>query len=440
MALSQVAIVGAGITGLLAARHVAAAGGHPVVFEATSHSGGRARTKVRGGYYLNQGPHALYVAGAFHAALQKFGVTFSGRGPDLSKGLALWEGAVFPFPVGGINRDAGPLDAGDVSALGAFLDHVSKGQAGGKGKAVLNSIAALPPRAGCVVAALVRLTSYVNSPVELDAGAAFEQLRLSFAGTIYVSGGWQTLVDGLLHAATAVGVDVRTNARVRHVSSEEHWCSVELKEGQTETFGSVVIAVPPVTASSIVAQSTQLASAAANTRPIRLVSLDLALRDLPRPAAAFALGMDTPVYLSAHSASAMLAPTDGALLHVSRYLASGEPVSPAHFEQLGLFADLIQPGWREALIHQQRLSGAVVAHDFPRWSNEGRRAGHSLTDAPGIFLAGDWVGSCGMLADAAAASAQVAATAALEHAAKNAAVGSTSPRRSSLSEARRDNS
>jgi hypothetical protein len=52
----------------------------------------------------------------------------------------------------------------------------------------------------------------------------------------------------------------------------------------------------------------------------------------------------------------------------------------------------------------------TVSNAFVRWDR--RRPAVALADAPGLFIAGDWVGEEGMIADAAAASAIKAAHAA----------------------------
>jgi hypothetical protein len=54
-----------------------------------------------------------------------------------------------------------------------------------------------------------------------------------------------------------------------------------------------------------------------------------------------------------------------------------------------------------------------VTFDTPCAARAGRMAHVVLDDAPGVFLAGDWVGEGAMLSDAAAKSAREAAAAAL---------------------------
>ncbi len=406
----EIAVVGGGVAGLIAALEVAAGGGRAVVFEGAAEPGGRARSHIVDGCCLNQGPHALYLAGAFHAALQAFGVPVTGGGPDLPNGLGLWDSVPHPLPIRRVGR-VDPLEASDSEALKAFFGQLAAEPDLGRGASLAAILAPLPPRARAVVEALIRLSTYVHAPGELDAGAALDQLRLSFAGTVYVDGGWQALVDGLRGAALARDVEIRCGTRVMRVRSAEGACTVHLRGGETQAFAAVVLAVPPKHASAIADESAALGAAARATAPVRAMTLDLALAALPTAGADFVLGMDAPTYLSVHSAVSRLAPSDADVMHLARYLGPEDAAAPELFEDLHGIADALQPGWRERLRHEQRLSGAVVTYDYPRPGH--RRASPILPDAARIFLAGDWVGDEGLLADAAAASARRAAAAAL---------------------------
>jgi monoamine oxidase len=119
-----IAVVGGGIAGLVAAAHIAASGLQPVVFEATSRVGGRARTRIVGGFHFNQGPHALYTGGALNAALREFGVSISGGNPDLSAGWALWEQGVSPLPVMRLGQNADALDEINKTALKSLFERI----------------------------------------------------------------------------------------------------------------------------------------------------------------------------------------------------------------------------------------------------------------------------------------------------------------------------
>lgn len=412
MGAARVAVVGGGICGLLAALHLADAGAHAVLFEATSHAGGRARTREVDGFRLNQGPHALYRGGHLMAALRRFGIGVSGAGPDLAAGFGLWGGEALPFPLPSAGRMPKPLDGEDAQALATFAARVAHEARIGQGRTLTHMTATLPPRSKAVVEALIRLSTYCHAPTLMDAEVALAQLRLSYAGTTYVDGGWQVIAQGLVDAAQRAGVEIRCRKRVTAVEAGRGEIALHARDAPVERFDAAVLAVPPATAGALVPTSAILAARRSATIPVRLVSLDLALSGLPRPDHAFALGIDTPTYLSVHSAVSDLAPHDGAVVHVARYLAPGERPSPQHAREIEDLADALQPGWRDLLVHQQRLAGAIVAHDLPL-ARSGGRAPHYLDDAPGIFLAGDWIGTEGMLADASAASARVAAAAAV---------------------------
>ncbi len=72
--------------------------------------------------------------------------------------------------------------------------------------------------------------------------------------------------------------------------------------------------------------------------------------------------------------------------------------------------DGLQPGWRALTIARRFLPGMTVANSLPCAEEDGLRGRPEVTvpGLPNIFLAGDWVGSEGLLADASAASASEA--------------------------------
>jgi hypothetical protein len=79
--------------------------------------------------------------------------------------------------------------------------------------------------------------------------------------------------------------------------------------------------------------------------------------------------------------------------------------------------DLIQPGWRERVAHRRFLPDMTVMNWLPAAQEGGTqgRPGPRVPDAPGLFVAGDWVGGEGFLVDAALASAKEAARLAVEY-------------------------
>jgi hypothetical protein len=96
-------------------------------------------------------------------------------------------------------------------------------------------------------------------------------------------------------------------------------------------------------------------------------------------------------------------------VHVAKYLPPGEEPRADAIAELEEIADIAMPGWRPLERWRQVLRGMIVSNAVVRWDKQ--RPGVMLADAPGLFIAGDWVGSEGMLSDAAASSALAAARA-----------------------------
>ena len=72
----DVAVVGGGLAGLVAAATAAQAGRSVILFEQASAPGGRARTRTEDGFAFNIGPHALYRAMPGLGILKELGVEF----------------------------------------------------------------------------------------------------------------------------------------------------------------------------------------------------------------------------------------------------------------------------------------------------------------------------------------------------------------------------
>jgi phytoene dehydrogenase-like protein len=409
----EVAVVGGGVAGLIAAHETARIGLATSLFEAAPVLGGRAQTRILDGFHFNQGPHALYVEGEFNKALNSMGVKVSGHRPDFSHALALWEDQQHPLPlkVETIQR-ATPFDDLDRMQLFETFTEVAQGAYHHAGQPLAEFTGRLRPRAAKIIETLIRLVTYVNAPDLIDGKAALDQLRLAFGGVLYVDGGWCELVAGLAASARAAGADLRTRSCVAKIARTERGWLLSGAGLEDHLASSVILTIAPQAAATLVAQSGDLAATARRANPVRLTCLDIGLSALPSPEVTFALGTDQPTYFSVHSMTARLAPSDGAMLHVARYLVPGEAPSTAHFGALERLTDLMLPGWRDLEVRRQRLAGMVVAHDFPGFETRGQRGPISVPDAPGLFLAGDWIGTKGMLSDASAASARDAARAA----------------------------
>jgi hypothetical protein len=137
-------------------------------------------------------------------------------------------------------------------------------------------------------------------------------------------------------------------------------------------------------------------------------ALDLGLARPLQPVSLL-FSFDEPLYLSQHAPPADLAPPGAAVVHVLRYGARAADVDRAdlvaHAAAAGIDLD-------EAPA-QRFLARMTVAHSVPTpgWGGLAGRPPVAVSDAEGVYLAGDWVGSRGQLADASAASAEEAAEA-----------------------------
>jgi phytoene dehydrogenase-like protein len=100
------------------------------------------------------------------------------------------------------------------------------------------------------------------------------------------------------------------------------------------------------------------------------------------------------------------------LVHTHKYLQPDEPAEPlATRQELEALLDRVQPGWRAEVVEQYFLPQMVPSHAMVL-ARQGGLPGRPGPAVPGIrhlYVAGDWVGPEGQLADACFASARSAA-------------------------------
>jgi phytoene dehydrogenase-like protein len=432
---SDTVVIGGGLAGLATAALLARAGRNVRLVEQSHHLGGRARTKVMDGFYFNMGPHALYRSGAGSRVLRELGIQPRGAAPPVSGGFAIKGGVKQTFPAGLISLlTTGLFGLSAKLETARLLSSISKIDC----TRVMNlsvrewvdkELSHEPVRE--LILATFRLATYTNAPDLMSAGTAIEQLQKALAhGVLYLDRGWQTLVDKLSEVATQAGVIIETGVRAESVErgAGGQVEGVIFGDGRTCRASTVVLASTPAIASGLVrdGHQTSLARWAERSIPVRAACLDVALNRLPNPNARFALGIDAPLYLSVHSAAAELAPEGGALIQVAKYLPRDHRARPEDDErQLKELLDMIQPGWREAVVHQRFLPDMIVMNAIATAEGNGTsgRPGPAVHDVPGLFVAGDWVGSVGLLADASLASARQAATMIIQSEAAVAAAG-----------------
>jgi phytoene dehydrogenase-like protein len=383
-------VVGGGPAGLMAASRLAEGGFETVLLEAGPHLGGRAASEQRGGFVLNQGPHALYVGGPAGRELKASGI-------DLDWWQPASAASVFP-------REGKPKRTlGGSGHLGRWflrLQRTEPGDLAGISTEEWLRRGLRSERARASAGALIRVTTFVADQKSLSADVAATQLKIGlFPGVRYLRGGWQSLVDALGAKAEAAGAAVRTRAAVRALEHESEGWKLSL-DGEILRADVVVLAAGgPEAVAKLLGEHAPAAPGPA----AELSVLDLGLRRLPRRSRRFALGVDRPTYLSRHSPPRH---REGVLLTLASY--AREP--RAALEEL---ADSVQPGWREEATLERFLPRMVAVSAIPTPASGGLRGRPDVDRGEGLYLAGDWIGEEGWLVDAALASGAAAASAAL---------------------------
>lgn len=397
-----VVVIGAGLAGLAAAATTARAGVPVVILEARS-VGGRARTDVREGFRFNQGPHALFRGGPGRQVLSRLEIRTIGHSPPLRGSRALVAGR----PHGWLSRRTlgfrAKAQVGRAFARLALTD--ASTQAGRSARQWIDMLS-LRADAARFMAAFVRVTTYVADLDGLPATLAISQVRTSLKGGVeYLDGGWEQLTSGLLSRATAAGAQVRPHAPVQRISGGPG-------EWEVHTASEVIRAAAVVIAAGRPAAVRRLLPAApgwADIGPeVTAACLDLGLR---RPGPRLILGIDQPLYLSPHSPPGDLAPPGCGLVHLMRYGARTPAEDRQQLWELAAAAGIS----RADLVTQRFLPRMVVVNCLPSPERGlAGRAAVTVPGAPGVFIAGDWVGPEGWLSDASLVSGEQAGQLAAE--------------------------
>ena len=415
----DVAVVGGGIAGLVAGITAAETGARVVVIDSHA-AGGRARTTERQSYHYNQGPHALYLAGHLRPFLAARQIDPSGGAPNTKRVQLLRDDAVHslsmnPFSIASTSMLRPRSRARLLSLLARVPTMQTDRFVGMPWREFLGNE---PDDVAGLISMLVRTGTYVNAPGIFDTGAALDQLKLALRGVRYVDGGWQTIVDSLAREFIAVGGTLLTETPVTSIASDGG-VVIETPTGRIDARSAIVAGLPPTAVERLTSASIRGGEQVGSI--VYGATLDLALN---RVHAGLMFAIDEPLYLSPHAPAARLAPDGCGLVSVFRYVPADETDGSAAADRARLrrFAD--QAGIvQNDIVHERYLHRLVVAHGLPTARGGGLR-GRPTVDAlgmDGVFVAGDWVGPSGQLADASAASAIAAAELAVAHSARRAA-------------------
>jgi phytoene dehydrogenase-like protein len=419
---SDVVIIGGGLAGLTTAALLARAGKLVTLLEQSSKEiGGRARTSLFNGFYFNQGAHALYLSDVGAEILQELGIKYTG-GIPLGKGTSYYiidgkknqmpsDWSRIPFTKN--NGDSSEIDGSQFFNSLAKMDFSQ-----------LESLTVQEwldkniqdKNLAEIIKTNLRLNTYGNDPDIHSAGSSFRQIYVgNSGGVMYLDGGWQTLVDGLVTAAKNAKARIVMGGkatRIERKDSSSRWL-VTLSDKSQVSAKTVVIAASPQDAYSLFNDNERpevLSNVANEAKPVRMACLDIALSSLPDKNILFALAVDRPLYFSVHSSIAKLAPENGALIHVGKYLGTSiEPKPREDQQELEEFLDLLQPGWREVLVKKRPLPNMVVSNAAVIAAAGGLDGRPDVRIADNLYIVGDWVGKEGLLSNSSFASARRAA-------------------------------
>jgi phytoene dehydrogenase-like protein len=417
----DVVVVGAGLAGLTAAATAARSGASTLVLDG-HHPGGRASTDERGRYRFNRGPHALYQGGEATAVLARLGVSVSGAFPPAkgARGRLGDRVDVLPADLPTMLRSRLVSVRGKL-ALVRFLAGVKKWRPGDVAGLTIGQwldTFHLPEDARRIALFLVRTTTYLNDEDHVSADVAAGQIQMALANNVhYLDGGWGSLVDGLAQAARRHGAEIRTGAAVQSVGAPGAGGPVTVVAGSREiSAGAVVVAAGTPDAAAALIGGRPAAWGGLGPQA-EASCLDLGLRRRLDPPILF--GIDPPMYLVDHATSAKrLAPEGGGLVHVLHYLPLGDD-TPADALRAGLEEHARLAGVEPAEVEERRFllrMTVIGATPTPAAGGLAGRPAVDSTGVDGVYVAGDWVGPKGWLADCALSSGEAAGHAAARRA------------------------
>ncbi len=412
----DIAVIGGGIAGLIAAIETAQAGKSVVLLEKASKVGGRGITVNRNGALFNLGGHAIYRGGEAYSLFKEWGLKLEGGNPS-TQVAGIWQGKVVP-----LGQPAKLLFSSFLS-WSAKLELVGLLSKLGK----LDPLAISPrsslrewaeqeirdPMVRHIFYALARTATYTFDADRQAASPAMRQVQSSLKyGVHYINGGWQTIVDQLRTKAVHTGVDIMESCHVAEIEQDRSSVRrIVLTDGRAWSVTQVISTAPPAETYQMLhgADRTVLRRWKEEARPSYAACLDLCLKKLPVEGRNVAIGLDRPVFFSNHSAAAELSENGTKVIHLIKYNGVGESDPKQDQRLLEQTMSLLHPNWEREVVTKQYLPNITVVHDYPHLGRKEQHIGPAVPEVQGLYVAGDWANHGELLLDAAAASARRAA-------------------------------
>jgi hypothetical protein len=222
-------------------------------------------------------------------------------------------------------------------------------------------------------------------------------LQRAAGGVVYLDGGWAQLVSGL-----GALCQVRPGIKVTGVAPAAGRVEVTTGGGPLTARSVIIAAGRPAAAVRLLLAGPGWGDLGPE---VTAACVDAGLRRVPAPG--YVLGLDDPVYATVQSPPARQALAGQAVVGAVRYGAA-----EARSDRAVLHTHLARAGVREEDVVTIRFLARMVVAGAAPTAARGGLAGRPAVDAaglPDVYLAGDWVGPTGLLADAALASGQAAA-------------------------------
>src|ERR1041385_6966005 len=247
----DVIIIGGGLAGLTTAALLARSGKAVALLEHSSREiGGRARTADIEGFYFNQGPHALYLTDATDSVLKEIGITYTG-GIPAGKGYLISGGKKREIAGDYSSWLSGKNDGSQFFISPTKMDF-SQLESVTEQEWLDNNIHDINDAE--IIKTIIRLNTYANDPEIQSIGPVLHQIYVASqaGGVMYLDGGWQTLVDGLLTVAKNAKAKIVMGKKAINVKRTDSSGWQVLLDNKTEVSAkTVVIAAGPNDACSL---------------------------------------------------------------------------------------------------------------------------------------------------------------------------------------------